>query len=92
VFLITSIFLVYSRSLSEHIRDVESLANSNEHKLFIKLKTCEMFSEHVTFLGHKLSAEGISVEESKVKAIREWPTPMDVKQIQSFIGCCSYYR
>jgi len=48
-----------------------------------------MFSENVTFLGHKLSAEGISVEESKVKAIREWPTPMDVKQIE---GCPSKFR
>jgi len=85
--------LVYSRSLSEHIRDVETVLQIlMKHKLFIKLKKCEMFSESVTFLGHKLSAEGISVEESKVKAIREWPTPMNVKQIQSFIGCCSYYR
>ena len=58
--------LVYSRSLSEHVRDVESVLQIlMKHKLFIKLKKCEMFSKSVAFLGHKLSAEGISVKNRK---------------------------
>jgi len=51
-----------------------------------------VFQETVTFLGHKVSKDGLSVEEDKVKAIKEWPTPTNVDQVHSFIGSASYYR
>jgi len=91
VFVLSNIddILIYSPNLEQHISDVEKVLKLlSKNKLFVKLRKCELFQDNVIFLGHKLSAVGLSVEEDKVKAIMEWPTPKNVGQLQS-VG---YYR
>ena len=34
----------------------------------------------------------LTMDESKVKAIRDWPEPRKVKDIQSFLGFANFYR
>jgi len=85
--------LIYSPNLEQHIIDVEKVLKLlTMNKLFVKLKKCELFQDNVTFLGHKLSAEGLSVKEDKVKAIMAWSAPRNVEQVQSYLGTVGYYR
>ena len=44
------------------------------------------------FLGFIVGAQGISVDEEKVKAIKEWPTPKNANEVRSFHGLASFYR
>ena len=44
------------------------------------------------FLGFIVSAQGIQVEEEKVRAIQEWPSPTSVSKVQSFHGLASFYK
>jgi len=44
----------------------------------------------LSFLRHVVSGEGIQVDESKVKAIRSWPTPTSI--MVSFYGLTFFYR
>ncbi|KAJ8389511.1 hypothetical protein AAFF_G00119010 [Aldrovandia affinis] len=53
---------------------------------------CHFMRREVEFLGHKLTGEGISTQEEKIRAIKEWPTPTDKEQLESFVGLASYYR
>jgi hypothetical protein len=46
----------------------------------------------VIFLGFVVSGQEIEVDESKVKAIREWPTPTNASQVRSFHGLVGFYR
>ena len=44
------------------------------------------------FLGHVLSADGISADPEKVDKVRDWPVPMNAKELHSFLGLASYYH
>ena len=46
----------------------------------------------VSFLGHVLSAKGISPNPEKVDKVRDWPVPKTSKEVHSFISLASYYR
>ena len=46
-----------------------------KHKLYAKESKCEFFRQSVSFLGHVVSADGVSMEQDKVRAVVEWPTP-----------------
>ena len=63
-----------------------------EFNLKVKPKKSHFFQTSVTFLGHILSAGGISPNPEKVTKIKDWPTPKTPKEVHSFIGLASYYR
>jgi hypothetical protein len=45
----------------------------------------------VTYLGHKVSAEGISQNKEKLRAAVEAPEPMNVTQLESFVSMVMFY-
>ena len=63
-----------------------------EFNLKIKPKKSHFFQTSVTFLGHILSANGLSPNPEKVAKIKDWPTPKTPKEVHSFVGLASYYR
>src|SRR5271168_4728129 len=46
----------------------------------------------VEYLGHYISAEGISVDQRKVNAIKYWPIPTNVSELRFFLGLATYYK
>jgi len=32
------------------------------------------------------------MDQDKVKSILDWPSPKNLKELQSFLGLCNYYR
>ena len=71
---------------------VKALKRLKEANLKVKTSKCVLFQESVSFLGHKVSKQGIETCPEKVKKVREWPTPENVTDIQAFLGLCSYYK
>ena len=59
--------------------------------LKIKPKKCYFFQASVIFLGHILSADGISANPEKVDKVRDWPVPSNAKELHSSLGLASYY-
>ena len=60
--------------------------------LKIKPKKSYFFQASAIFLGHVLSADGISANPEKVEKVRNWPVPSNAKELHSFLGLASYYR
>lgn len=44
------------------------------------------------YLGHFIEAKGVSADPAKVKAVAEWPVPVNLKQLRGFMGLAGYYR
>jgi transposase InsO family protein len=85
--------LVYSRTVDEHRRHVrEVLQLLRQHQLYTKVSKCQFGVDRAEFLGHTVSAEGVSVVPTKIQAIRDWPIPQTVHEVRSFLGLASYYR
>src|SRR5208282_1124204 len=60
--------------------------------LKLKASKCCLLQRKVSFLGHVVSENGLEVQEEKVTAVKSWPTPINLHEIRSFVGFCSYYR
>lgn len=85
--------LVYSPSFESHLERLDIVLKRLKHAgLKLKLGKCHFLQKEVRFLGHQISADGIATDPSKVAAVKEWPVPSTVKELQSFLGLCSYYR
>ena len=85
--------LIYSGSKEdheEHLRVVLQILREN--KLYAKFSKCQFWLDSVAFLGHVISAEGVSVDPQKIKAIVNWKPPTNVNEIRNFLGLAGYYR
>jgi hypothetical protein len=74
--------LVFSKMMEEHeehLRLVLEKLRSNQ--LYAKFSKCEFWLTEVTFLGHVISAGGVSVDPGKVKDVLNWMPPTTVSEI-----------
>ncbi len=54
--------LIFSRTEEEHKRILDEVFRRlAKHKLFVKETKCALFLSEVEFLGHVISAQGVSV-------------------------------
>lgn len=64
--------LIYSKNLDEHIEHLRKVLEVlRKESLFANLKKCTFGADNLVFLGFVVSAEGIQVDEEKIKAIKE---------------------
>ncbi|TYK30208.1 ty3-gypsy retrotransposon protein [Cucumis melo var. makuwa] len=85
--------LIYSKTEAEHeehLRQVLETLRAN--RLYAKFSKCEFWLKKVSFLGHVVSSEGVSVDPAKIEAVTNWPRPSTVSEIRSFLGLAGYYR
>ncbi len=85
--------LTYSRSLAEHRHHVaEVLQRLRQYQLFLKAEKCSFHHPSVQFLGYHIDSSGIRMDEGKVEAIKIWPVPSTIKELQRFLGFSNFYR
>jgi len=85
--------LIYSKSFDEHLDHIRAvLAVLRVEKLYGNISKCTFCTDRVVFLGFVVTTDGIQVDEEKIKAIKDWPTPKNVSQVRSFHGLAGFYR
>lgn len=85
--------LVYSRNKEEHGWHLRIVLNKlREQKLFAKLSKCSFWQRKIGFLGHVITEAGVAVDQEKIRAITQWPTPANATEVRSFLGLAGYYR
>jgi putative transposase len=82
--------LVFSMTKSENEQHLNQILK--DIHLHAKSFKCPFFQEHIKFLDHILTLDRVSPSPSKLEAIETWPSPKNVKALQSFLGFVNYYR
>ena len=85
--------LVYSKDIAsylEHLRAVFQLLIVNS--MVVNKKKCEFGVARVEYLGHIVSAYGVSADPQKTEAMQQCFVPKDVKGLRGFLGLTCYYR
>ena len=66
--------LMYSRSLQDHLQHLESTFQVlQQNFLLAKKSKCYFAQERIEYLGHFISAEGVSTDPENIMAIQKWP-------------------
>jgi hypothetical protein len=74
--------LIYSKSTEDHEEHLlVVLQRLRDHQLYAKFSKCEFWINKVSFLGHVISSEGITVDPSKVCDVLDWEPPKFVHQV-----------
>ena len=85
--------IIFSKSFDEHLLRLENVFRQLEqHGLKLKGSKCEFFRTQVQYLGHIVSDQGIQTDPDKIAALKQWPTPSNLKELRSFLGFAGYYR
>lgn len=85
--------VIFGSSLKQHNeRLIDVFDRLREHKLRLKPDKCQFLRKEVAYLGHLVSDDGIKPDPQKISAVKEFPTPNNVKCLQRFLGLASYYR
>ena len=86
--------LIYTKDSGQpHVDAVRwVLEQLRKHGLFANLKKCRFHQDEVCFLEFVVSAQGISMEEEKIQAVKTWPEPKSIRDIQVFLGFANFYR
>ena len=85
--------LVYSRNPEEHEQHVRRVLELlRQHQLYAKKSKCTFSSEKVEYLGFIISKDGVSTDPAKVEAVKNWPTPKNIREVRGFLGLTGWYR
>ena len=85
--------VVFSPTVDEHLERLEAVFQKLKNAgLKLKPSKCNLFRTSIPFLGHIVSAEGITTDPKKVEAVAKWPRPHNVTTVRKFLGFVNYYR
>ena len=84
---------VHFKDAWSHLRVLRKvLAAFRAAGLQISPEKAQLFRDHIKYLQHEVSAQGISIPPEYTSVIRDWPISDTLKALRAFLGKCGYYR
>ncbi|XP_075910632.1 uncharacterized protein LOC142906516 [Petromyzon marinus] len=86
--------IVFGRTFDEHLQCLEAVfVKVRAAGLKFKPQKCHLLQPSVKYLGHIVSASGVTIttDPEKTACVRTWPTLTSVAEVRSFVGFASYY-
>ena len=82
----------YTKTIEEHAQRLESILHRfDEGNLQLHPEKCKFARPQVQYVGFVLSEKGVSALDDKVKAVKEYPIPKNVRHVRAFIGLAFFY-
>ena len=79
--------LAYDESFPEHVRHLwVLLQRCRQHGITLNPTKFNFASEEVPYVGYHVSRYGVIADDEKVRAIQDFPTPTNLRELRSFMG------
>lgn len=82
--------LIFANNKKELELTTEKVKRAQEYGVKFNKKKCQFGVTRVKYLGHDLTGEGVEVDQTKVKAIKEMRVPENKKELLTFLGTVNY--
>ena len=85
--------IVFAATWEEHLDLHRQVFECLRHaQLKLSADKCTFASKEVSYLGHRVTEEGLLPDPSLLAAIREISPPKNAAEVRSFLGLAGYYR
>ena len=85
--------LAHATNHSQHRADLNELFQRlRAVNLKLNPAKCEFGSKNVSYLGYRLTPEGIKPGKDKLECVRNAKPPTSVKEVRAFLGLCNFFR
>ena len=85
--------VIISKDIIFHSKTLEEvLLRLQMAGLKIKVRKCQFLMKSLEYLEHVVTADGIKIQEGKIKSICNYPAPQNVKGARRFLGMVGGYR
>ena len=84
--------IISSKTENEHIETLRDVFKRiRTAKLKLKPQKCRLGKREVTFLGHRVTQEGLLPDPNNIQKVLDWDPPRTEEGMRSFLGLCGYY-
>ena len=85
--------VIFSSTWEEHLEQLDViLTRLRNAGLTAKPSKCQFVMTQCVYLGHVVGDGVVKPEETKVKAVQDFPVPQTKRQVRAFLGLTGYYR
>jgi len=85
--------LIFSSTVTEHARQLRlAFERIREANFKLGIAKCIFAAPKMSYLGHFLSKDAVSPDQSKDTAIWNFPRPKTVRDVRAFLGLSRYNR
>ena len=85
--------IVFSSTWEKHLARLREVFERLRHaKLKLGATKCTFAAKEVSYLGHRVTEEGLLPDPALLAAIRDIPPPKTATEVRSFLGLAGYYR
>ena len=85
--------LIFAETIKELRKQTkEILQKMCNNDLYLKPEKCEFERTKLEYLGMTVEEGKVSMNPDKIKGIKEWPEPTNVKEVQQFLGFGNFYQ
>lgn len=85
--------LIYTKPGVDHKKVVKEVLDIlRAQNVWLKPEKCKFSQQEVSYLGLIISRNQIKMDVTKLNAVREWPAPKNLSEVQTFLGFANFHR
>jgi len=85
--------VVFGQTPDDCLSNMERVLKQAQHYgLDIKWSKCHFLKQSINFLGYEIENGQLWPEKEKIKAVKNFPMPVNIRGIQAFLGLTGYFR